>query len=80
MLVLVVVMAAVLLLVAEAWKRFGPAAIEINGHADVQPVSDHGEAGAGQALRSGQLPRLHDAEQRTEAHAADVKQALQAVE
>jgi hypothetical protein len=66
MVMLLIVLVAVLLLVAEAWERFAPTAIEIDG--------------AGQELHSGRLPRLQDAQARTDTHVDNVEQALQAAE
>lgn len=76
LLVLVVVMGAVLLLVAEAWKRFGPAAVAVRDARASEPLDDHGQTQAGDELRSGRLPRLREAQERTDAHAGDVRQAL----
>src|SRR5262245_54786425 len=74
-----VVMAVVLLLVAEAWKKFGPAAISVQQATEGEGpvvVPDHGETGAGQALRQGKLPRVHEMRKRTDAHSEDVQKAL----
>ena len=78
--VLIVVMAVVLLLVAKAWQRFGPDAIAVTDPASAGPTDDHGETGAAEELRSGDLPRLQEAQERTDAHAEQVQQALEATE
>jgi len=75
---LVVVMAVVLLLVAQSWKKVAPQAIDVSRPASV--ASDHGDAAAGAAVRSGELPGLEELRQGTDAHAADVQQALAGTE
>jgi hypothetical protein len=77
---LIVVMAVVLLLVAKAWQRFGADAIAVTAPGAARPVDDHGETGAGAALRSGDLPRLQEAQERTDAHAERVQEALESAE
>ena len=80
MLVLIAVMLVVLLLVAQAWQRFGPDAIAVTNPAAAGPSDDHGETEAGQELRSGDLPGLQEAQERTDAHAEQIQQALEATE
>ena len=76
---LVVVLAVVLLLAARQWKSVAPVALQIDPD---QPAiaNDHGEAGAGEALRSGGLPDLQDMRQQTGEHADQLQEALEATE
>jgi hypothetical protein len=80
MVMLVVVMAVVLLLVAQAWSRLAPAAVDVHKATTGQIMHDHGQTEAAEALRAGHLPRLEDAQARTDVHAEDVKQALESGE
>ena len=75
---LVVVMAVVLLLVARTWKTVAPQAIDVSNPGTI--ASDHGDAAAGAAVRSGELPGLEEVRQGTDAHAADVQEALATTE
>ena len=78
---LVVVLAVVLLLVARSWKSVAPTAIQVTngGEGDVV-VPDHGEAAAGAAVSSGNLPDLNEMQQETDAHAQQVQEALAAAD
>jgi hypothetical protein len=80
MIALVIVMAVVLVLVAKAWKSVAPEALEASGALPSSPVNDHGQSEAAGALRSGELPRLHETRQETDDHHAQVQQALDATE
>ncbi len=80
MILLLVVLAVVLLLVAKSWKTMAPAALDVQDALQSGPLDDHGQSGAGDALRQGDLPRLQETRERTDAHAAEVQQALDAVD
>lgn len=77
---LLVVMGIVLLMVAKAWRSTAPAIVDTQNVLDSHPASAHGEEDAARELRGGDLPRLSDAQRNTDAHAAQVQEALQAVE
>lgn len=77
---LLVVVAIVLLLVAKAWNRVAPSAIEVTSPAGPTSVSSHGETEAAGQVSSGGLPGLSDARQVTDAHAQQVQQALDEIE
>ena len=77
---LVVVMAIVLILVAKNWQSVAPTAMQVADPELQRNVDDHGQAGAGQALRSGQLPDLNDVRVSTDAHADRLQEALEATE
>lgn len=78
MVVLIVTMAIVLLLVARSWREVAPAALDVGGAAAT--VDDHGESGAGEAVRSGELPDLRDARRETDEHAEQLQEALAEIE
>ena len=80
MVMLVVVLAVVLLLVARNWRSVAPTAMQISDPELGATVDDHGQAEAGAAVRSGQLPGLNDMRQQTDAHSQDVQEALEAIE
>ena len=80
MIALVIVMAVVLFLVAQAWNRLVPEAVETTKSLTPTTVHDHGQAGAGAAVRSGDLPDLDATRDATGVHSADVQQALDAIE
>ena len=83
MVALVVVTVVVLLLVARSWKSVAPEAIAVSGPAadDLgRGVPDHGQTGAGEALRQGRLPGLDDMRTETDAHSQQVEDALAAIE
>jgi hypothetical protein len=80
MVMLLIVMAVVLLMVAKAWRTMAPSIIDTQNVLDTHPVSAHGEADAAAEIRSGNLPNLSEAQRNTDAHAAQVQEAMQAVE
>lgn len=80
MILLIVVMAVVMLLAAQAWKKFGPAAMQVGDAGASGRLDDRGETAAGEAVRSGELPRLQEAQNETDAHASRVQEALKAIE
>ncbi len=77
MILLLVVLAVVLVLVAKAWKTVTPTVLDVR---DVQsgPLDNHGQEKAGAALRKGDLPGLRETQENTDAHAAQVQEALNA--
>jgi len=77
---LVVVLAVVLLLAARQWRSVAPTALQVSDPDLSAVADDHGEAGAGEALRSGQLPDLRDMKQQTGEHADQLQEALEATE
>jgi hypothetical protein len=80
MVMLVVVLAVVLLLVARNWRAVAPTAMQISDPELGSSVDDRGQAEAGAAVRSGQLPDLNDMRLQTDAHSQDVQEALEAIE
>ena len=77
--ILVVVLVVVLFLVAKSWRSVAPTAAQIQG-GEAPIVDDHGEAGAAEAQRSGELPDLNEMRQETDAHAQQVQEAFEATE
>jgi hypothetical protein len=80
MVVLLVVLAVVLVLVAKAWKSVAPTALDVSGVAPASALPDHGQPQAVEAVRRGDLPRMEEAQARTDEHGARVQEALQAAE
>jgi hypothetical protein len=78
--VLVVVMATVLLLVAQAWKKVAPTAVEIKQLDGNGAFDAHGQTDAAGEVRSGALPKLSDMERSTDAHTAEVAGAIASAE
>ena len=78
MLAMVVVMAIVLLLVARQWRSVAPVAQQVSGAPAA--FDDRGETGAGEAVRSGELPDLKEMQAETSAHADQLEQALEQTE
>ncbi len=74
--VLVVALAIVMLLSARAWKSIFPVAQQVlmPGAAGAPgAVPDHGQTGAGEAIRSGNLPNLKQMNQNTDQHIQQVQ-------
>lgn len=70
-----VVLAVVLLLATRAWKAVMPtAALALRPGAAGQ-IDDHGQKGAGDAIRSGNLPNLRQMGQNTDQHIDQIKDA-----
>ena len=79
MVMLVVVTAIVLLLVAKNWQKVAPTAMELQddgGGPVPQDFDDHGESGAAQELRQGNLPGLKEMRQNTGAYSDRLQNAL----
>ncbi len=77
---LLVVLAVVMLLVAKSWKTIAPTALDTQDALQSGPLHDHGQGEAGDAIRKGDLPGLRETQENTDAHAAQVQEALNAVE
>ena len=80
MIALLIVMAVVLMLVAKAWRAVAPEALETTDALNSGPLSTHGQEEAASEVRSGELPGLRDTRRETDDHAAQVQQALDAIE
>ncbi len=80
MVLLLVVMAIVLVLAAQAWRSVAPAALEASDAGRSGPLDDHGQPDAAAAVRRGELPRLPEARQLTDEHGARVQEALNGTE
>lgn len=80
LLMLVIVVAVVLLLAARNWRAVAPTASQIARPGNAREVDDRGQAEAGEAIRSGQLPNLDEMRQSTDAHADRVRSALDEIE
>ena len=72
LLALLIVMGIVLLLVAKNWQMIADTAMP-GGHS-------HGEAEAGEEVKSGDLPNLEQTQAATDAHADDVGAALEEID
>jgi len=73
--VLLIVLAVVLLLTTRAWKTVMPVAAQAVKPGSPASVPDHGQKGAGEAIRSGNLPDLKKMGQNTDDHIQQVKDA-----
>ena len=73
---LAIVMLVVLLLAARQWRSVAPTAAQLRDDGSPSVVDTHGETGAAAAIRSGGLPDLREARQQTDAHAAQLEEAL----
>jgi len=73
--VLLIVLAVVLLLATHAWKTVMPVAAQAVKPGSSASVPDHGQKGAGEAIRSGNLPDLKKMGQNTDDHIQQVKDA-----
>lgn len=80
MVLLVVVMAVVLVLVAQAWKKAAPTALDVGRATGAGPLDSHGQDAAAAQIRSGDLPKLMDMQGSTEAHSAEVQSTMTDVE
>lgn len=79
MILLVIVLAVVMLLVAKSWNTVAPTVLDVRD-AQIGPLNDHGQKEVGAALRQGNLPSLRETQESTDAHAAQVQEALNAIE
>ncbi len=71
--ILIVALVIVLLLSARAWNSILPVAKDALRPGAAGAVSDHGQSGAGEALRSGGLPNLKKMDQNTDQHIQQIK-------
>ncbi len=76
MVLLVVVMAVVLVLVAQAWKQAAPTALDVGRATAGGPLDAHGQEDAAAQIRSGQLPKLVDMQASSDAHSAEVQSTM----
>jgi len=63
----------VLLLSARAWNAIMPVAAQAPRPGAAGTVPDHGQSGAGEAIRSGTLPNLKQMNQYTDQHIQQMK-------
>ena len=80
MVMLLVVMAVVLMLVANAWRTMAPAALDTHDALNSGPLSTHGQEEAAQEVRKGGLPGVRDTQKETDKHTAEVEEALASIE
>jgi hypothetical protein len=74
----IVVLVIVLLLASRAWNAVMPTAAQAltpGGPGGVRQVDDHGQTGAGDAVRSGKLPDLKQMGQSTDQHIHQIQDA-----
>jgi len=80
MVMLLIVMAVVLMLVANAWRTMAPAALDTHDALNSGPLATHGQTEAAQEIRKGGLPGVRETQQETNKHTADVEEALASIE
>jgi hypothetical protein len=73
--ILIVALLIVLFLTARAWNSILPVAKEVLRPGAPGAVPDHGQSGAGEAIRSGGLPNLKQMDQNTDQHVQQIKDA-----
>ncbi len=78
--VMLIVMLVVLLLTAKAWQKTAPTALSVHEATKSGPLDDHGQADAAVAVRQSDTPDLKQTQQVTDAHAADVQDAMAAID
>lgn len=71
--ILIVALVIVLLLSARAWNAILPAAAQAVRPGAAGTVPDHGQSGAGEAIRSGTLPDLKQMNRNTDQHIQQMK-------
>jgi hypothetical protein len=71
--ILIVALVIVLLLSANAWNSILPLAKQALRPGAPGSVPDHGQTGAGEAIRSGGLPDLKQMNQNTDQHIQQIK-------
>ena len=77
---LLLVLAVVLYLVAQNWKAFGPAAVQVKNHKKGQILDAHGQEDAAQEVRSGNLPDLEDMDREVKKHENETSETLGAMD
>ena len=80
MVMLLIVMAVVLMLVANAWKTMAPAALDTHDALNSGPLATHGQTEAAQEIRKGALPGIRETQQETDRHTAEVEEAMASIE
>jgi hypothetical protein len=80
MVMLLIVMAVVLMLVANAWRTMAPAALDTHDALKSPPLTTHGQEEAAQEVRKGGLPGVYDTKAETDKHTAEVEEALASIE
>ena len=80
MIMLLIVMAVVLMMVANAWRTLAPAALDTHDALSSGPLSTHGQNEAAEEIRKGGLPGVRDTQRETDKHSADVQEAMDAIE
>lgn len=73
--ILLIVLAIVLLLATRAWKAVMLAAAQAVKPGAAGRVNDHGQKGAGEAVRSGNLPDLKQMGASTDRHVQQINEA-----
>lgn len=73
--ILLIVLVVVLILATRAWKAAMPVAAQAVKPGASAGVPDHGQKGAGEAVRSGTLPDLRQMGKSTDAHRQQVDEA-----
>ncbi len=71
--ILILALVIVLLLSARAWNAIMPVAAQALRPGAAGAVPDHGQSGAGEAIRSGTLPNLKQMNQNTDQHIQQMK-------
>lgn len=71
--ILIVALVIVLLLSGRAWNAILPVAKQALRPGAAGAVPDHGQSGAGEAIRSGSLPDLKRMNQNTDQHIQQIK-------
>jgi len=71
----IVVLVIVLFLAAKAWNAAMPKAAQAVVPGSSQRVDDHGQTGAGDAVRSGTLPDMKQMGQSTDQHIQQIQDA-----
>lgn len=75
---LVVVAAIVLLLVAQAWEKLAPTALQLPAAQTAEGINSHGQDEAAEATR--ELPDLEQTRKSTDEHAEQLQHALDTIE
>ena len=71
--ILIITVLIVLVLSVRSWNSVLPVAKEALRPGATTAIPDHGQKGAGEAVRSGGLPRLQQMEQNTDQHIQQLK-------
>jgi hypothetical protein len=71
----IVVLVIVLFLAARAWNVAMPKAAQAVAPGASRQVEDHGQTGAGDAIRSGTLPDMNEMGRKTDEHVQQIQDA-----